>query len=491
MAYLQTPEDEQKDKPVDPNLVAGGGGAPLAPGAPTGGTPAVAGTSPETGGAKPQFAELETYLNQNRPAAQQLGSRVAGEITKRGEGARSAITSGAQQFAQDVGKREVQQDVGLLNMLSSDPIGLAKDPDRKADFERQRNASFSGPSTLEDSDFYSPISSAVGEAKRYGSLSETGGGIAEILGGAQQDRPYSQGAREFDASLALGDEGARSQIGQARSSLSDIDARLGEASAAARARAQQGAATTSATQQAAQGALKGAVGSSNADLDARLEAARNAAAGRAQAARSSFASIAPQLPEGKAGKQAIRDAGKTIRGGLPGLDAQALADLGITAEQYQDLVGGGSTGAELAKQRKGLNDKSASSQVDRLYGQYGQSLGDLGRFLTERSPDSISRESFASPDDYARAAALADLGGDPYLDQALASQAGTANLDLIDFDLPSALAQRDAALEAIRRQAAYDRAVNSKSSTSKSVLGSIVSPISNPKRALSPVPLRK
>lgn len=478
MAYLETP-DEEKDKQVEPGLLSGSGGSPLAPGAPAG-TPQAPGSSPETGGAKPQFAELETYLNQNRPAAQQLGSRVAGEITKRGEGARSAITSGGQQFAQDVGKREVQQDVGLLNMLSSDPIGLAKDPDRKAAFERQRNASFSGPSSLEDSDFYSPISSAVGEAKRYGSLSETGGGIAEILGGAQQDRPYSQGAREFDASLALGDETARGEIGRARSSLSDIDARLGEVSAAARTRAQQGAATTSATQQAAQGALKGAVGSSNADLDARLKAARDAAAGRAQAARSSFASIAPTISQGKEGSQQIRAAGKTIRGGLQGLDAQALADLGLSAEQYQDLVGGGSTAAELARASRGLNDKGATSQVDRLYGQYGQGLGDLGRFLTERSPDSIGRESFATPDDYARAAALADLGGDPYLDQALAGQAGTANLDLIDFDLPSALAQRDAALEAIRRQAAYDRSVNSRSSTSGTVLSKAV------KKPLSP-----
>jgi hypothetical protein len=464
MAYLETPEDDQQklqQQGGTPNpLTATGGGSPLDPagGAAPGSGPALPG---EAGGARPQFAELDTYLRQNQPAAQQLGGRVAGEITKRGDTARQAIQTGLQGFQADVGGREVQQDAGLLNLLAADPIGLSKDASRKEAFQKQRDASYSGPAQLEDTDFYSPISSSIGEAKRYGDLSQSSGGVAEILGGSA-DRPYSSGARAFDASLALGDPTSRAQIEGARSSLSDIDSRLADASAAARARVQQAQQTTAGTSAAARGALSNAYTAQQEDLNRRLAEARQQAVARSQAALGALQPQYSSLPTKGHGQADLKGFNQLIAsqgGGAP--DANVLADLGITPEQFASFSDLSPVSQYATAAAKGTKNVNPYSYLD----QYQSGLGDLSRFATVQSPESIQLAQLASPDDYARLAALNDLSGEQqnYLDPALADQAGTANLDLTGFDFNAAQAQREAALEAVRQRAQRQLATNSKS----------------------------
>lgn len=458
MAYLEKPEDQQQQDPNAQGVLGSPGGGPLDPSAPAGGAPSAAGAD-AAGGARPQFAELDTYLQQNRPAAQQLGSRVAGAIMQRGDAARQAIQTGSQGFQSDVASRETPQDIGILNLLASDPVGLANDSSRREAFTKQRDASYSGPKQLEDTSFYAPISASVGEAKRYGDLSRTGSGISEILG-STADRPYSAGSRAFDASLAQGDPTAHGEIDQARSSLSDIDSRLADASQAARARAVQAQQTSEGTRQAAQGAISNAYAGQQSDLNQRLAAARAEAASRQQSAVSALQPKTAPLPQKGHGEADLRGFKQLVEQPQAAPSAQVLGDLGISPEQFAQFSDLSPVVQSATRAAKGTNNVNPYSYLD----QYQSSLGDLGRFATLGNPESIQLGQVASPQDYARLGALNDLSGTPqnYLDPTQADQAGTANLDQTDFDFSSAMAQRQAALDEIRKRSSRQLANNSR-----------------------------
>jgi len=142
---------------------------------------------------------------------------------------------------------------------------------------------------------------------------------------------------------------------------------------------------------------------------------------------------------------------------------QELADLGITPQQWAQLAPLMSVVPLAKSAAAGTNNVNPYSFLE----DYTSRVGDLSRFMHINNPNAtIQRENSASSDDYARANALRSLAGDlgrTILDPTQADLAGTANLDLVSFDLGSANAQRDAAYDAIAQRAGVHLAGNARS----------------------------
>lgn len=535
----QRPEDQEDElrrqlgelAPA-PTSGAGAGAAPGA-GAGTGGAPQRA-----------PFLGLGAYLEANRGANQALGGKVAGAVSGAGTAARSALGQGVSAFNQAADQATVR-DTGLNARLSVDPQGIANNATDRGQLERQRDAQYTGPVSLEERPEYANISKALADAREVGELSKSESGLAELSDRAVTGE-RTAGGRQLDAQLLRGDETLRGQLDTARQGLEGLAGEVDTASQGAQERVAKARETTDATREATRGALTSAQQAFEKQLDEKVKQQREAATARANAARQALVGanglpiptagsagryyagndptqgsfedrgVAPgagttdpafaqalarywATPEGKAALDAAlqTEPGRAqfaagMRAGdvpefihnaggqalLPGFDAfaqqrsaagaqadpAALADLGITPEQWralQDLA----PVAELARSATvGTNNVNPYSFVE----DYQTRLGDLGRFATVQNPEAtISRDNASGADDYARAAALQQLAGPllarSILDPAQTARAGTAPRDLVDFDLGGAVAQREAALRALAARAGVHVAGNARS----------------------------
>lgn len=474
MAYL--PEDEKEDDELlegqpgqgapqtsssagvlDPATTAAGDGQQAGQGAPTG---------PKT--------DVKSYIDKNRTAVQRLGDRVGQSIRDRGNTARDTLGQQTQAFDSAVGTAETRDDAGFRNQLLADPTSVAKDSSQLARAKSMRDATYGGPMALEDTDFYSPVSRAYGEANQAGERTKTAGGRQELIASTiPQGQRFTKGRIMLDEALMSSDVGARNAVNAGRDSLSDLDKRLGEASAASRARAQQGVATTDATRQATRDTLMQSRSQFETDLDARLASARDSATKRMESATGALKAasgryygrgeeVAPEDLEsverfGAGNKRAVRYGEDTF-------DDQILEDLGLNRDLIGELMGGSKsdTGRYLQDFGRGLTAK----QDKILQGKYMNDLGDLSRFAHSKSPDAeISRGNVASLGDYDRLDALNALTDEQsmFLDPGQRAMAGTAPQDLLDYDVEGLSKAYQNAMRSAQGNAASSLAKNSRS----------------------------
>lgn len=442
MAYLpnQLPDDEQnKEQDGAPS-----GGQIL--GAPTGGSPASPGVGPAAPRGSNQHAaplNIKSYGAKNQPAVQRLADQVGGSVRAQGDAARTAIQQGQQNFAGAVQGAEKRDDAGYANQILGDPTAITTDPSKITQVKALRDAEYLGPRALENTDFYQPVSQAIGTAKRAGEQLGTAGGRQELI--ARTTAPgqrISKGRLTLDEALLSGDANARTALQSAGDSLGDLDSRLAAASAASQARARQGADTTMATRDAIRGALTTGRQNFETDLDARLAAARTAAAERTAAEQQALKALSVQSMASKSLTPAQRADAQTWgafneHAFLPGQDTfndQQLADLGLDREQISEILGKGDTGHVLSKLGRGITDR----QERAVFNAYGSKLGDLSRFLTSENPDAaITRGNLATAGDYDRLAALNELADEQntFLSPEERALAGTApqNLNTLNF----------------------------------------------------------
>lgn len=198
-----------------------------------------------------------------------------------------------------------------------------------------------------------------------------------------------------------------------------------------------------------------------AALDARLQTPE----GLAQFAQGMNARNVPEFIHNTGGQQMLAGFNAflpTRAGPAPG--AQALADLGIAPQQWAALSNLAPVGELANAAAMGTSNVNPYAYVE----DYESRVGDLGRFITRQDPNAtINRENSASAGDYSRAAALEQLAGPELarrvLDPAQAGRAGTANLDLIDFDLGGAANARASALESLYNRTGAHVAGNARS----------------------------
>lgn len=422
MAYVEPEKDKEvgadgqpvSTGPESGGGTLGGGGAsqgnaaaaaePAPAGGASGGGPA---SGPQTQG---NFVGIQQYLDANKPQSQKLASNVGGYVSDLGQNVRNTLGTQTGAFNQDVDKNTVGLNQDLFNEAKSNTVGVANDQGKLSEFQKERDASYKGPTDFQNSDYFKPVDASLTKAKQAADNTQTEQGQRNLLNTYEQDKTgktAGAGVTNFDQALLQGG-GGKEALTKARESQGDLTGLIGSAQQAALAKAKQASDTTAATKAAIQNEFGGSGASSQQTLQNQLS----------QKAQST-------INQSKAQQDAITN---SLRNGTDLNDSQ-LNQLGISRNDYKGLreqmqqIQGAKVGQGGGF---GLTD---SSNIDLSGGQY-LTNGDLG--------SQINAQNVATADDYAKYQALNQLMGTQNNFLNNPSLAGTANTNASKFNLKNA-----------------------------------------------------
>lgn len=431
-----------------------------APAQPQGGQSATLGTSPgggaPAGGQQGQrsFANISSYLAQNKPQASKLADKVGGYVTGKVEGANQALEQGQQVFNQGLQDNKVEFNQNLVNQFGQDPTKVGQD--QQAQLRKQLSGQYQGPQGL-DQDVFNKGNDATNTAK----LTESESGRKQLLSNVQNKNRATAGVSSLNNLLLQNDPEAKAKTEALRGSAGDLDSRLQSAgqnaaqqAAAAKAKAAEAGQKT---QQAFTGE-QGFVNQFKQNLDQRTQAAKT------------------QAQERTAAAEKLIKGGDNLKNLTPEQKAQALQDLGLSEEEYnkvstgynenvaksfklgkdfdvnqQEYVDYVNRGKAAGKWRNNgflgqINKDAIASYEDynnrqNKWGTYADVLGvgskDLSNLSTVEglgTDDNMVRQKVATKDDLAKLQAYNSLLGidDQYIQDN--SNLGTFNADLVNFD---------------------------------------------------------
>jgi len=415
MATVNNPEDqEQNQQSGSPVTVSGTGGASASGGQGAGGAAAPATVSPVQQNQAPQnnqgYVDVESYLSANQGGSQDLGNRVATNLTNDYNTTKQNVDKSAQSVQDLANQGYTQENAGLIQEAAANPTQTAADQNKVSAVQAQLNDKYTGPSNWTD---FGTQQGNVATAQQEGALTTTPGGLnvlAQTVEG-QTGRNQSQGINQLDSLLLGGSPQAMQTIQTAADPYKGLTDYLNSKNTAVTGTISnaQNAATTAANN--AKAALLGDTGATG-----KLTSELNAQLAQKQAAAQS------QLDEIKAAL------------GKENPTAQDLATLGISADQWNAL-------------QNQLNMAQNAQSVSSANGQWGAKSGttdiDLTQFLTQQSPAAqLTLQNTATPEQVARAQALQTLVGANNFTSPLtdASVAGTAPTNLNSFNYKDALA---------------------------------------------------
>ncbi len=416
MAFYEDQDEAQDPNAQTPGVQTQSSSSVITPNAsgPGGSSaPAAKTNSPDRPG---NFVNLQDYLNANKTQAAKLGDQASGVINQSADNARQSVSSLNQ---------EASDKIKPVNSLSTDVSDRIKNnaeslsPDERTQVKNTEKATYQGPQAYTDLNGYQAAADATQKASQNIDNSGTEQGRMGLISQINS-KPRTQGMNVFDNAL-LQAGGGREKLAQASTANQDVKGGLDSAS------------------QAIQGQIGRADDPSTPDIDESAGAIGTT--NKAQA-----------------------DASKTVQDALSAWSAgfqpkvtqaqQGLVDL-------QNRVTG-----DISDNPYNLSDETMNllglNRGERVFN------NNLSGYLTQASPSDVNAANVASPEDYARYAALADLAGDQsnILDPANIGKAGTAPTMTAD---PQKLKQ-----DIEKSQVAYDNAY--KNSTDNVVMSDFIPP---------------
>lgn len=404
MAYYNQAQDEEQGQgqPVDPNApnpvtTGGESGTITGQGAGAAGG-ATAGSNTPAGAAGPgpgsQFVGIKDYLNANKPQSTKLSRDVSGYVGGLGDQARSNLESGQNSFNQAVEKNTIGLDQSLLDEAKANPNAVVQDQNKLGSFKKQRDATYGGPNSFEESDYFKPVNESITKATQAGANTQTEQGQKDLLSEIQNQKKgkVHHGALAFDSALLQADPNSKNILAKTREGLGDISGKLSSAEQAALEKVGQAKKTTDSTKSAIQSAFTGEQG-----VQGQLEKSLQEKALGAINQSKSQADQTMQL----------------LKTGATPSDAQ-LDNLDISRDQWNQLTG----------------DRS---YLESTYGV--NPYADLSTYGTVKDPSTqINAQNIASAEDYAKYQALNQLMDTQNNFLSDPTQAGKADLDALDFN---------------------------------------------------------
>lgn len=397
-------EGNQQNTLGDESVGAGAGVTPVTPqGSTTAATGNMSTTNPDPVAPGQKFGTIQDYFKGSRSQGEQLGQQFTSKLDTAKQQSEQQIGEAAEGAKGKVAANTIGFDEGLVGRAVADPTKITGSEDDFGKFMQQWDASYKGPQAFEQTDEYSKAAKAAQDAKSKAEQIGTAGGRQQML--QDEFKVYGAGNKGLDEAL-IQQSGSFGRVGEQAKELSSLQDYLGAKSQEVGTEAQKAKETTEQTKAKTQEALlgeKGAVRQFKSDIDARTAAERTKA------------------------EQSLKELQTAVQG-RANLSDQQLAMMGVTRQQYNDL---------LAK------EKTAG-------------YSNLQDYLKIQNPNAqISRETVASKADQERDAALAKLtSGSKLLGQS--RDAGK----LLDFDKDTALQaylDKIGADEAEREQARLDR----------------------------------
>lgn len=220
-----------------------------------------AGAQPNAGAsASGSFTNLQRYIDENRPQAGALAGRVAGQITQAGEDAKASAENLVRSTNEKIDAARVTPSQDVVDEAAQDPGAVASDPTKKASFQKQFNADYTGPSGLEDdAEGYQTAQEKAKKAQDRIKLSETEQGRMEIL---KDLSPAGSGRGKLTLNqfLLSAAPGNAETIATAARPYENLQSYLTAESDAARQKAQTAAQETRTAREAARAKIEGPTG---------------------------------------------------------------------------------------------------------------------------------------------------------------------------------------------------------------------------------------
>lgn len=432
MAFLFEDQDEDEQNPdgQQPQQVPGTGQPQAGQG-----QAAAPGSGQST---QRQFVDVNAYLDANKDQAGTLADRVSGKINEAGQSLRNDIGAAETQFGQKVDEGSSRFDEGLYSRAIDDPNAFIQNQGDLDAFTRMRTNVYGGPRELADvaPDLRGRIEA---DTARYKSDVDTSSGRKEFL---RSIAPGSTaGMLSLDELLLGGDQGARAKLTSAANQFGEIGSYLDEVQGRARTKASEADAATAAARNTTAERLGTDISGYQQTLNERLAQAYAQANQRADAAKASLATLKDVKP-----------------GSSPNLSPEILADLDISPEDLaamtadiRQLKHAGDWYPPQAGDPLGMPKFRSPEQIKAhwMAGQpefYNVDF-DAGNYGTKRLAEaSFGLNELAGEEDYAKAAALARLSGQEdlgFLNAADRGKAGTADLDIYDFNAAGAKGAAD------------------------------------------------
>ncbi len=382
MAFVQEDDEENQNQPE----TSGAGG--LITGGASGGS-AKSPSSPNAPGGMPgNFVGIQQYLDANKPQSDKLANQVGGYVTDLGDTARSTVSNQKNQFQNAVDTNTVGFDENLYNEAQKNPQAVAADAARKASFQKMYNANYQGPQSFTGSDYDTAASKATNAATEAANQTKTEQGQKQLVSGLQKKTAgYStEGASAFDSLLLQAAPNARQILGDAANKQSDLNANLAAVRAEENKAASDAATKTANTSKTVQGTF-----GNNALQNQIQKTLMDRAGSRTQTAKDNVNAIIEKLKRG-----------------------ESLTDEELT--------------------RSGLGGNASVSPYTSIQN-YRNYVPDLGSYFHQEVPD-ITGQQVATPEEYARYAALNDLTSQKadYLTNPSLAETGNAD-PLVSFDL--------------------------------------------------------
>lgn len=408
MAYIQEQlTDEERKKQQEQ-----GAGAPIADqaGAPvSGGTIAPGGEEKAPtggGGGTRSFTDVRSFLEANRPQAQELAKNVGSKIESEAQSAQKAIKDTGEQYKSQIEQGSIRTEPvkGLIQEAGMSPQEVLKRQADVAKLANVRTGQFTGPRAVSSQDT-ATLQRQAQEAQRKAALTESQAGREELLG--LTGGKSTKGGLQLDQLLLSQTPEARAALEQAGQASKGLDTALQSTIGDVSQFAQQAEQETGATKALFGETFGKAKTEFQKQLDERLRQAQEQAQARAATAKGAL--------------------------GAGQYDEQALLDLGIKQE---DLAG-------ILQAQKDLSTD------------YGQNI-DLNEYLQQTGPN-FNRSQVATQEDLAKQQALEELAGNQF--GVIGNQVGGANLDLTDFSGEQATASTRGGLSS-RDRALIDRYYN-------------------------------
>lgn len=264
MAFLEDDESQPQGSQTvsaQPMTTGGAGGAygntTVAPG---GMRPMQAAPPSDSSGTG--WTNIQSYLNANQSQAAGMGQQIANNVNTQAQNAQTGVNNLSQNFASQVGQATTNYDPNQVNNDISAALGMTSgstfNPSYVSNFSNFANASYIGPTNLDQENNYGTVSNNLNNA--LNTLSETGSeaGRDQLLQaqyGNDSANGYTQGENALDQGLVEGSEAAQKDLSNVASNWSGLGDSLNNANTQGLAGVTQARGTDAATRQAAAAAL--------------------------------------------------------------------------------------------------------------------------------------------------------------------------------------------------------------------------------------------
>ncbi len=354
MAFVpQTQDDEEKRR------TEAGGGA-------LGSFGSTAGGAAPT---QPKFVNVADYLSKNQEGSAQIGQAAADKLSQQRDTAGGLVSGTGNQFNTDVSKGTVNLDQDVLNSGLNDSTNFVKDPNNVAKFTAMRDASYNGPSSIQNESGFAPTDTAVSGLKTTAAGLGTEEGRNALVG-SLSDHPTT-GKTALNQLLLQGSPDAAKKIQDTAGTFNSVEDQWNQILANAPSAVNAAKTTSDATKAATGTALTGAENKFTSGLNDKLTQATNQ--------RDAF-------------NLDYQNLNNAVNSSTPNLNQKQLDELGISdAQPYLSKLN------EFNQQLDLYGNPVPLSGYVQNQGQANTNIPTLG--------------GVANPDDYAREAALQQLSG--------------------------------------------------------------------------------